>query len=99
MVFPIPSHRNRDTIDVRRDERKRQLSPGSFFFFQGQSQVLSTGYFKNERLAASARDGIVMKHLHRIHLALFGQLMASFKFFSKDFVSKGNDIPKSPNVL
>jgi hypothetical protein len=91
MVFPIPSRRKRDTVDVQRDERKRQRSPGSFFYSQGTGQVLAAGYFTNERLAETARGGIALKHRHRIHLALFGQLMASFEYFLKDFVAKAVD--------
>ncbi len=95
MVFPIPSHRNRDTVDVQRDEQKRLLSPGSFFFSQRWGQVLAAGYFVNERLAELARGGIAHKHRHRIHLALFGQLMASFEYFLKDFVAKAVDATTS----
>ncbi|WP_146205021.1 hypothetical protein [Meridianimarinicoccus roseus] len=91
MSFPIPSRRNRDTVDVERDERKRQKSPGSFFYSQGKGQVLAACYFSDERLAESARGGIALKHRHRIHLALFGQLMASFEYFLKDFVAKAVD--------
>lgn len=91
MPFPIPARRNRDTVDVERDERKRQKSPGSFFYSQGQGQVLAAAYFTDERLAENARGGVALKHRHRIHLALFGQLMASFEFFLKDFVAKAID--------
>lgn len=91
MVFPIPSRRNRDTVDTQRDERKRQRSPGSFFYSQGKGQVLAAKYFTNERLAEEARGGVALKHRHRMHLALFGQLMASFEFFLKDFVAKAVD--------
>lgn len=90
-MFPIPSRRDRDTVDVQRDERKRLRSPGSFFYSQGKGQVLSAGYFIDTRLAESARGGIALKHRHRIHLALFGQLMASFEYFLKDFVAKAVD--------
>lgn len=88
LAFPIPSRRNRDTIDVKRDERKRLKSPGSFFYSQGWGQVLAAGYFIDDRLAESARGGVALKHRHRLHLALFGQLMASFEYFLKDFVAK-----------
>lgn len=53
--------------------------------------MLAAGYFTNERLAEAARGGIALKHRHRIHLALFGQLMASFEYFLKDFVAKAVD--------
>jgi len=91
MAFPIPASRNRDTVDVQRDERKRRKSPGSFFYSQGRSQVLAAAYFTDQRLAPTARGGVALKHRHRIHLALFGQLMASFEFFLKDFVAKSID--------
>ena len=91
MTFPIPARRNRDTADLRRDEEKRRRSPGSFFFTQGKSMVLAANYFHNERLAVSARGGVALKHRHRIHLALYGQLMASFEYFLKDFVAKAID--------
>ncbi|GAB1377336.1 hypothetical protein MASR1M49_01820 [Pararhodobacter aggregans] len=91
MAFPIPSPRNRDTVDALRDERKRQVSPGSFFYSQGWGQVLAAAYFIDDRLADSARGGVALKHRHRIHLALFGQLMASFEYFLKDFVAKAID--------
>lgn len=91
LVFPIPSPRNRDTVDAQRDERKRQSSPGSFFYSQGRGQVLAAAYFTDDRLADFARGGVALKHRHRIHLALFGQLMASFEYFLKDFVAKAID--------
>lgn len=91
MAFPIPSPRNRDTVDAQRDERKRQKSPGSFFYSQGRGQVLAAAYFTDDRLADVARGGVALKHRHRIHLALFGQLMASFEYFLKDFVAKTID--------
>ena len=53
--------------------------------------MLAAGYFTNKRLAKSARGGIGFKHRHRIHLALFGQLMASFEYFLKDFVARAVD--------
>lgn len=91
MVFPIPSPWKRDTVDIKRDETKRQKSPGSFFFSQGKGHVLAARYFSNDRLIAEARGGVALKHRHRIHLALFGQLMASFEFFLKDFVATAVD--------
>jgi hypothetical protein len=91
MPFPIPPRRNRDAADLQRDERKRQRSPGSFFYAQGRSQVLAAAYFTNERLVENARGGVALKHRHRIHLSLFGQWMASFEYFLKDFVAKSID--------
>lgn len=91
MPFPVPDARNKDTTDVQRDERKRRISPGSFFYTQGRGQVLASAYFTDDRLTKQARGGVALKHRHRIHLALFGQLMASFEFFLKDFVAKSID--------
>ncbi len=92
MPFPIPEPWNRDTAEVRREEAKRKESPCSFFFSQGQSLVLAAGYFVDERLAENARGGVALKHRHRMHLALFGQLMASFEYLLKDFVAKAIDL-------
>lgn len=91
MNFPIPSARTTGTADAERDEDKRKKSPGSFFFSQGHSLVLAAKYFNDDRLQDSARGGVANKYRHRIHLALFGQLMASFEYFLKDFVSKAID--------
>lgn len=86
-MFPIPNPRNRDTSDQQRDEEKRNRSPGSFFFSQGKNIVLSAKYFSDDRLIESARGGVASKHRHRMQMALFGQLMAAFEFFLKDFVT------------
>lgn len=77
-----------DAADIAREELKRKLSPASFFFSQGQAMVLAASYFDKPRLAAKVRPGVAKKHRHRIHLALFGQLMASLEFLLKDFVAK-----------
>ena len=53
--------------------------------------MLAAAYFTDDRLAEAARGGVALKHRHRIHLALFGQLMASFEYFLKDFVAKAID--------
>jgi hypothetical protein len=92
MPFPVPDPWNRDTSESRRDEAKRKESPCSFFYSQGRSLVLAAGYFVDDRLAENARDGVALKHRHRIHLALFGQLMASFEYLLKDFVAKAIDL-------
>lgn len=76
-----------DSCDVKREEDKRWQSPSSFFFSQGKALVLAAGYFADDRLVSKARGGVAVKHRHRIHLALFGQLMASFEYFLKDFVA------------
>ena len=73
--------------DIDRDERKREQSPSSFFFSQGRALVLAARYFCDSRLVESARRGSADKHLHRIYLALFGQMMASLEFLLKDFLA------------
>lgn len=90
-MFPLPGVWNRDSADSRRDERKRETSPASYFFAQGRSLVLAAGYFNDGRLTEEARGGVALKHRHRVHLALFGQLMASFEYMLKDFVAKAID--------
>jgi len=91
MPFPIPSARGRNTADLVREEQKRQKSPGSFFYSQGQAQVLAAKFFTDDRLSATTNAGTASKHRHRIHLAMFGQLMASFEYFLKDFIAKTID--------
>lgn len=88
----IPDPWLMDTADISRDERKRKESPGSFFYSQGKSIVLASGYFHDDRLKDFARGGVARKHRHRIHLALFGQLMASFEYLSKEIVAKAVDV-------
>jgi hypothetical protein len=77
---------------MEREERKREQSPASFFFSQGQALVLAAEYFKDDRLNRDARGGVADKHRHRIHLALFGQLMASLEFLFKDFIARVVDL-------
>ncbi|HEX8987658.1 MAG TPA: hypothetical protein VF816_06830 [Rhodocyclaceae bacterium] len=88
MPFPIPDAWNRDTADAERDETKRKESPCSFFFSQGRALVLAANYFSDDRLGEQARGGVALKHRHRIHLALFGQLLAAFEYMLKDFIAK-----------
>lgn len=88
MTFPTPEPWSRDTADHVRDEVKRKESPASYFFSQGKALVLASQYFNDERLADHARGGVAIKHRHKIHLALFGQLMASFEYLLKDFIAK-----------
>lgn len=76
-----------DTADIRREEAKRWESPASFFYSQGHALVLSAKYFRDSRLTRKARGGVALKHLHRLHLAIFGQLMASLEFLVKDFIA------------
>lgn len=91
MPFPVPEPWTRDSADIRREEKKRKESPYSFFYSQGQSLRLAAEYFHDGRLADDARGGWAIKHRHRIHLALFGQLMASFEYLLKDFVTQAID--------
>ena len=88
MPFPDPSPRTHETTDAQRDETKRQESPCSFFFAQGQSLVLASKYFKDERLVDRARGGVAGKHRHRNSLALYGQMLATFEYMLKDFIAK-----------
>ena len=91
MAFPEPETWNRETADISRENAKRKHSPCSFFFSHGWSLCLAAKYFHNGRLAASARGGVALKHRHKIQLALFGQLMASFEYMLKDFVAQAID--------
>lgn len=86
MAFPLPDPWTHDTRDVRRDESKRIWSPCSFFFSQSQALILAIRYFRDDRLHEDARGGVAVKHRHRIALALFGQMMASFEYLLKDFI-------------
>ena len=81
-----------DAADMAREERKREVSPSSFFYSQGQALVLAAEYFRDDRLAPGARGGVARKHRHRIHLALFGQMMAALEFLLKDFVASVVDL-------
>jgi hypothetical protein len=82
-----PSKWTSDSADIAREERKRESSPSSFFYSQGQALVLAARYFRDDRLVPGARGGVARKHQHRIHLALFGQMMAALEFLFKDFVA------------
>jgi hypothetical protein len=77
-----------DGADLQREEAKRWSSPSSFFWSQGHALVLAARYFANARLVAGTRDGVARKHRLRIHLALFGQLLASLEFILKDFIAQ-----------
>lgn len=88
MPFPLPLPWEHDTADVRRDEEKRLSSPCSFFFSQGQSLVLAAKYFSDEKLTEQAKRGVATKHRHKISLAMYGQLLASFEYMLKDFVAR-----------
>lgn len=89
--FPNLSPWTRDTSDITRENKKRQTSPTSFFHSQGRALCLAAEYFKDERLAVDARDGVAAKHRHKNLLAIFGQLMAAFEYMLKDFVAKSID--------
>ncbi|MBX6386653.1 MAG: hypothetical protein IRZ07_27370 [Microbispora sp.] len=87
-TFPIPDAYASESADIQRDEEKRRASPPSFFFAQTQALKLAANYFRNSRLQPSARGGVAAKHRHRIHGALFGQVMAAFEFCLKDFIAQ-----------
>lgn len=95
MTFPTPSEWTRDSEDVARDERKRLASPSSFFYSQGRALVTAASYFSDDRLAVSSHGAVAAKHRHRIHLALYGQLLASFEYMLKDFVARVVDTTPS----
>jgi hypothetical protein len=88
MTFPVPTVWRLDTAQAERDEEKRRNSPCSFFYAQGRALVTAAEYFSDARLLENIRGGVARKHRHRIHLALFGQLMASFEYMLKDFLAK-----------
>ncbi len=90
MSFPIPKKYSSEAADISRDERKRQVSPPSFFFAQTQALLLTAGYFKDERLVAGY-TAVADKHRNRIRSALFGQVMAAFEFCVKDFIAQAID--------
>lgn len=92
MSFPVPQAWERNTAESRRDEKKRLYSPCSFFFSQGQALITAAKYFSDERLADNASGEVAKKHRHRIQLALFGQLMASYEYMLKDFLARIIDI-------
>jgi len=92
MSFPIPGVWTLDTKDAKRDEKKRERSPSSFFFCQARSLQLASQYFRDDRLVSTARGGVARKHRHRTNLALFGQLMASFEYLLKDFIATTIDL-------
>lgn len=91
MPFPIPTPWERDTAESQKDEQKRLYSPCSFFYSQGQALVTAARYFSDERLADNASSGVAQKHRHRIQLALFGQVMASYEYMLKDFLAQTVD--------
>lgn len=88
MPFPIPNRYTSHAADIARDERKRKVSPPSFFFAQTQALWLAGGYFTNDRLVVSSHGAVADKHRNRIRSALFGQVMACFEFCIKDFIAQ-----------
>jgi hypothetical protein len=88
----FPNKWQSDAADISREETKREQSPSSFFFSQGQALKLAAGYFADDRLTQTARGGVATKHRHRIHLALFGQMMAALEFLFKDFIASVVDL-------
>lgn len=92
MTLSLPGKWTLNTADATRDEAKRGASPCSYFYSQAQSLKLAADYFNDNRLTEQARGGVARKHRHRIHLALFGQLMAAFEYMLKDFVARAIDV-------
>lgn len=92
MAFPTPPTWNLDTAQSTRDEGKRSVSPASAFFAQTRALSLAAAYFSDKRLVDSAKGGVAGKHRHRMQLALFGQLMATFEFLLKDFIARAIDV-------
>ena len=88
MTFPVPGQWRSETKQAKRDEKKRTSSPCCFFYAQGQALVTAARYFSDDKLLEKCRGGVAGKHRHRIHLALFGQLMASFEYMLKDFMAQ-----------
>lgn len=96
----LPGRWTSDAADIAREERKRERSPCSYFFSQGRALVLAAQYFTADRLVAGARGAVAKKHRHRIHLALFGQLMAAHEFLLKDFIASVVDtVPTFDDAL
>ena len=91
MTFPVPGQWRSETKQAKRDEKKRTSSPCCFFYAQGQALVTAARYFSDDKLLEKCRGGVAGKHRHRIHLALFGQLMASFEYMLKDFMAQVAD--------
>lgn len=54
--------------------------------------ITAAKYFSDERLVDNASGEVAKKHRHRIQLALFGQLMASYEYMLKDFLARIIDI-------
>ena len=54
--------------------------------------ITAAKYFSDERLADNASGEVAKKHRHRIQLALFGQMMASYEYMLKDFLARIIDI-------
>jgi hypothetical protein len=92
MSVEQPNPWRHDAADIKREELKRKLSPASFFYSQGRAIALAASYFDRRRLSPRVHAGVAMKHMHRIHLAMFGQLMASLEFLLKDFVARVIDV-------
>lgn len=52
---------------------------------------MAAQYFIDDRLSQAARDGVAIKHRHRMQLAFYGQLLAAFEYMLKDFVAQAVD--------
>lgn len=88
MAFPVPVAAPSEAADLRRDERKREVSPPSAFFAQSQATLTAVRYFENLH---SGYPGAAVKHTNRMRSALFVQLMAAFEFAMKDFIAQTLD--------
>lgn len=86
--FIIPEPYTSESADIKRDEDKRLRSPPSFFFAQTQALSLAARYFNDGRLRPQTMRMVAAKHRHRIHGALFGQVMAAFEFCLKDYIAQ-----------
>jgi hypothetical protein len=88
MPFPVPAASSTESADARRDERKRQASPPSYFYAQSQAIKTAVRYFEPLN---SGYAGAAAKHKNRTRSALFVQLMAAFEFALKDFLAQTID--------
>lgn len=86
--FIVPEPYTSESADIKRDEDKRLRSPPSFFIAQTQALSLAAGYFNDDRLRPGIMRMVAAKHRHRIHGALFGQVMAAFEFCLKDYIAQ-----------
>jgi hypothetical protein len=88
VAFPVPDPSTSESADARRDERKRQASPPSYFYAQSQAILTAVRYFDPLH---SGYAGTANKHKNRMWGALLVQLLAAFEFTMKDFVAQTLD--------